>query len=173
MRKFYFITATGGHLNDRHEVIRTDHAFRNINGGSSATDTQIQDIKTKFADFQVGPSAVIFLRRADVRDAVVKMNVQNLGGYTYSVREVGEFKRTVRPVLGYRFKRGDGRGEWYNEFFQGPASNAAERAKVNRLIPTRALARAALPEQQKSADDHTDCTGKKIKLSIETVYADA
>lgn len=170
MRKFYFVTATGGSPNDKHSVIRADHAFRNIKGGSGATETQLQDIKTKFADYKVGPNAEIFLRRADARDAAIKMNVQNQGGYTYSVREIGEFKRTVRPVMGYRFKRSDVSCEWMLEAWRGPASQAAFDAKVGGLIQTRALARAALPEQQAQADTH----GRPgLKLSIETVYADA
>lgn len=171
MRKFYFITATDGHLNDKHSVIRADHGFKNISGGSSATDTQIQDIKTKFADYQVGPSAAIFLRRADVRDAVVKMNVQNLGGYTYSVREVGEFKRTVRPVLGYRvLVRRDKGAEWiasaYNWGGDVTVDHAAQfgDGDANKLFSTRAKARAAKVDA---------AAANGAKYSIETVYADA
>lgn len=173
MRKFYFITATLRSY-ARRLAIPADHGFRRVSGGSSASNTQMQDIRTNNADVNVLHSVLIFDRRAAARAAAKVMTVEQGGLYVYSVREVGEFKRTVRPVLGYRFKRSDGGGEWYNEAYQGPASMAAAEAEVGGLIPTRALARAALPEQQKSANmDHHDKFGKKLKLSIETVYADA
>lgn len=172
MRKFYFITAYV-YPNGEHSVIRADHAFKNINGGSSATDTQIQDIKTKFADYRVGPNAVIFLRRADVRDAVVKMNVQNLGSYTYSVREVGEFKRTVRPVLGYRLLVQHNVGaEWWVSAFNVDGDVTVDHAAqfggdtdANKLFSTRAKARAAKSEAVAAMYDS--------KYKIETIYADA
>lgn len=170
MRKFYIITGTDVRVpSDKPLVIPAEHGFRNV-GGASASNTQMQDIRTNHADAELKYSALLFDRRATARQAAKLMIEQNMGGYTYSVREVGEFRRTVRPVLGYRFNRNDGGRYWFLEGFAGPASAAAYKAEVGGLIPTRALARAALPEQQTQADAH----GKPgLKLSIETVYADA
>ena len=126
MRKFYIIKIILGPLVSS---LDWDNGFENA--PSRATDTQQQDIDTTIDATQAKrfPTGV-WLRRADARRVAKKANERN-PYVTYSVVGVGEFKRTVRPVLGYRFKRGDGRGEWYNEVFQGPASHAAEAAKVN------------------------------------------
>jgi hypothetical protein len=144
---------------------------------SKATDSQLGDIAT--LGYCLRPEAMrpgIWLRRANARKACASMNALN-NGYTYSVKGVGQFKRTVRPVKGYTYFRPDEKCRWWLEDWAGPASSAAGKAKIgDYLIPTRALARAALPEQQKHYEGHrraaSEITGYG-KLRIVPVYADA
>jgi hypothetical protein len=164
-RKFYIITYSFG--GGPHTAV-TFRAVTSPKADSGATASQIDDIRNSGVTVLDSYLPGIWLRRAAARRAAASLT--SATGNPYSVKEVGEFKRTVRPVKGYKFRRPDGlHGHWFLEHWRGPASEAACRACRHGLGPTRALARAALPEQQSAYTGY----GNKGKLRIVTVYADA
>jgi hypothetical protein len=186
-RKFYIITTLiwGTHTAVSSKVITSPSA------DSGATSSQIDDIRNSGVQVLAHTTPGIWLRRASARTAAAYLTnaarrktavayltnaTGNATGNAYSVKEVGEFKRTVRPIKGYKFERpnqsaASGYSDWWPENWRGDASKAAYTAMVGDLIPTRALARAALPEQQAG---HVEYYGTDAgKLRIVTVYADA
>lgn len=168
-RKFYIITT----LIDGVATAVASKAVTSPSADSGATGSQIDDIRNSGVQVFAHTTPGIWLRRASARSAAAYLT--NATGNDYSVKEVGEFKRVVRPIKGYKFERpsdsNDGFVSWYLENWCGDASKAAYKASVGDLIPTRALARAALPEQQASyAGFYGTDAGK---LRIVTVYADA
>jgi hypothetical protein len=173
-RKFYIITTLiwGTHTAVSSKVRTSPSA------DSGATSSQIDDIRNSGVQVLAHTTPGIWLRRASARTAAAYLtNATGIApGNAYSVKEVGEFKRTVRPIKGYKFERpnqsaASGYSDWWPENWRGDASKAAYTAMVGDLIPTRALARAALPEQQAG---HVEYYGTDAgKLRIVTVYADA
>ena len=169
-RKFYIITV----LIDGVATAVASKAVTSPSADSGATASQIDDIRNSGVQVFAHTTPGIWLRRASARSAAAYLT--NATGNAYSVKEVGEFKRKVRPVKGYKFERPNQApptsfSDWYLEDWRGEASKAASKALVGGLIPTRALARAALPEQQAG---YVEYRGNDAgKLRIVTVYADA
>lgn len=171
-RKFYIITYSFG--GGPHTAV-TFKAVTSPKADSGATASQIDDIRnsgfTVLDSYQPG----IWLRRASARAAAAYLT--SATGNAYSVKEVGEFKRVVRPIKGYKFERpnqsaASGYSDWWPENWRGDASRAAYTAMRDLiLIPTRALARAALPEQQAGYVEYYGTDAGKLR--IVTVYADA
>lgn len=169
-RKFYIITVLI-------EGTPTAVSFRAVTSPRAdfgATGSKSDDIRNSGVQVFAHTTPGIWLRRASARDAAAYLT--SATGNAYSVKEVGEFKRKVRPVKGYKFERpnqsaASGFSDWWPENWRGDASQAAYTAMVGGLIPTRALARAALPEQQAG---YVEYYGNDAgKLRIVAVYADA
>lgn len=169
-RKFYIITT----LIDGVATAVASKAVTSPSADSGATGSQIDDIRNSGVQVFAHTTPGIWLRRASARSAAAYLT--NATGNAYSVKEVGEFKRTVRPIKGYKFERpnqsaASGYSDWWPENWRGDASKAAYTAMVGGLIPTRALARAALPEQQAGYVEYYGTDAGKLR--IVTVYADA
>ena len=171
MRKFYIIT----YVSDCGVVsgVVPSSVSASPNPDAAANATQIEDIKTSgYVKFVLAPG--VWLRRASARKAAAELNSRG-NGYAYSVREIGEFKRKVRPVKGYNIFRKTADPIFDNRIYvaghAGPASEkfcGVGKSLSDDPIPTRAEARAIFAEQRPY---HKDAYDWDIKLV--TIYADA
>lgn len=166
MRKFYFIKIN---LSSGASSLLYKNGFEQAS--AKATETQQADIDATInATVRSHAPAGVWLRRADARRVAAKANEIVAGGVQYSVVGVGEFKRTVRPVLGYRLLVRHSRG-WevsaYNDTGDVAVDHAAQfggDTDANKLFSTRAKARAAKFEAEAKINS---------KYKIDTIYADA
>lgn len=154
-RKFYIITTLIG---DTHSAV-SSKAVTSPRADSGATSSQIDDIRNSGVQVFALITPGIWLRRASARTAAAYLT--NATDNDYSVKEVGEFKRTVRPVKGYEVQINFG-VKWA----------VLEKDGVH---PTRAAARERLAGAKKRDDEIYSGwrENNSWKYRIVTVYADA
>ncbi len=156
-RKFYTITT----LIEGTPTAISSKAVTSPSADSGATGSQIDDIRNSGVQVFAHTTPGIWLRRASARSAAAYLN--GTVGHDYSVKEIGEFKRTVRPVRHYEVQINFG-SNW----------SVLDRGGVH---PTRAAARSRLADAKREDDKnypgwHKDSYGG-WKYRIVTVYADA
>lgn len=161
-RKFYILTT----LIEGTPTAISSKAVTSPSADSGATASQINDIRNSGVQVLAHTTPGIWLRRASARAAAAYLtNLTNATGNAYSVKEVGEFKRTVRPIKGYRVEVNYHRG-------QRGLARWEKYGDSPDLIDTRAAARAFVKnEKERDALMYDNPTPWSYR--IVTVYADA